>query len=510
MTIERPDFRTPGPSLRVRAANDRPVRGAGAFVLYWMIANRRTSWNHSLDRAVAWARELGRPLLILEALRCGYPWASARLHRFVLQGMADNAAVCARTGVAYHAYVEDRPGAGAGLLESLGGEACVVVTDDFPCFFLPRMVAAAAGRLPVLLEAVDGNGVLPLAAADHAFPTAYAFRRFLQKTLPAHLGAAPRAKPFAGAPLPRLARPPDALARWPAAAAALLAGDAAALAALPIDHGVAPVALAGGAVAAERQLDGFLDQRLARYGEARSLVADDCASGLSPYLHFGHLSAHAVLARVLAREDWSPERLGQRCDGKKEGWWGLSASAESFLDELVTWRELGYVFCHRTTDYDRYESLPAWARATLDQHTADAREHRYTLAEFAAGRTHDPLWNAAQGQLRTTGRMHNYLRMLWGKKVLEWTAHPREALAVLIELNNRYALDGRNPNSYSGIFWCLGRFDRPWAPQRPVFGQIRYMSSANTARKMRVTEYIATYAPAAPPAPDGQQRLFDA
>ena len=147
-------------------------------------------------------------------------------------------------------------------------------------------------------------------------------------------------------------------------------------------------------------------------------------------------------------------------------------------------------------DYDRYESLPAWARATLARHAADPRPHVYTLADFEAARTHDPLWNAAQTHLLREGRIHNYLRMLWGKKVLEWTASPEEALAVLVELNNKYAVDGRDPNSYSGIFWVLGRYDRPWGPERPVFGTVRYMSSQNTLRKLRVRQYLARYGPA--------------
>ena len=175
----------------------------------------------------------------------------------------------------------------------------------------------------------------------------------------------------------------------------------------------------------------------------------------------------------------------------------MSATAESFVDELLTWRELGYNYTWQRDDYDRYESLPAWAIATLERHAADVRDHVYSLEAFAASRTHDPVWNAAQTQLRETGVMQNYLRMLWGKKVLEWTPHPRDAMAILIELNNRYALDGRNPNSYTGISWVLGRYDRPWAPERSVYGVIRYMSSTNTVKKLRMKQYLARWAGAA-------------
>jgi deoxyribodipyrimidine photo-lyase len=161
----------------------------------------------------------------------------------------------------------------------------------------------------------------------------------------------------------------------------------------------------------------------------------------------------------------------------------------------VTWRELGYNMCTRRDDFDRYESLPDWARETLADHAADDRDYVYSLEQFESAQTHDRLWNAAQTQLAQEGRLHNYLRMLWGKKILEWTAAPQDALAVMIELNNKYALDGRDPNSYSGIFWVLGRYDRAWGPERPIFGKIRYMSSENTARKLRVKEYLERYAP---------------
>jgi deoxyribodipyrimidine photo-lyase len=171
----------------------------------------------------------------------------------------------------------------------------------------------------------------------------------------------------------------------------------------------------------------------------------------------------------------------------------MNENAEAFLDQCITWRELGFHFCHYRRDHDRYESLPGWAQKTLARHAGDTREYLYSLEQFDAAATHDSLWNAAQNQLRREGRLHNYLRMLWGKKILEWSSEPREALEIMIELNNRYALDGRDPNSYSGIFWVLGRHDRAWGPERPVFGTVRYMSSKNTARKVPVKQYLEKY-----------------
>jgi deoxyribodipyrimidine photo-lyase len=484
------------PPIRISSVNARPLHPQRDFVLYWMIAARRTEWNFALERAVEHAIELAKPLVVLEALRADYRWASDRLHRFVLEGMRDNARRLAARAVSYHPYVEPAPGAGAGLLEELGRRASVVVTDEFPCFFLPRMVRVAGRRLDVRLEAVDGNGLLPLRAADRSYPTAFAFRRFLQKTLPPHLEQLPAARPLERAGLAGPAALPASVTRaWPACRAVLDDdGELARLVArLPIDHGVAPAPTRGGTLAARRALGRFVDERLAGYADRRNEPEVDGTSGLSPWLHFGHLSVHEVFRRISDAEGWSPGDLSASASGRREGFWGMGRAAEAFLDELVTWREVGYNFSSQRDDYDRYESLPDWAQRTLAEHAGDERPQRYDVRRFEGARTHDPLWNAAQRQLVLEGRIHTYLRMLWGKKILEWSPTPREALATMIELNNKYALDGRDPNSYSGIFWVLGRFDRPWGPERPIFGTVRYMSSENTARKVRVRGYLERY-----------------
>lgn len=510
------------PANRIRTCNAAPIQAERACVLYWMVAFRRTQWNFALDRAIEHARALGKPLLVFESLRAGYRWASDRHHAFILQGTSDNRAACAAAGVTFVAHAERRAGDSAGLLDALARRACVVVTDDYPAFFLPRMIAAAAASLDVRLEAVDSNGLMPLAATDRAFPTAFAFRAFLHRELRPHLEHFPSSDPLdAAADLSGADVDVEVARRWQldvtpstvdgrgrgagthasaAATGGSLPATTEALRDFAIDHTVAPVAARGGAVTASRALDAFLSTRLDAYKEARGVPDEDGASGLSPYLHFGHVSIHDVFSRLMTREGWTTRRLSAKGGGKREGWWNVSAAAESFLDEAITWRELGYVTCHhRPVDYDKYESLPEWAQRTLGAHAGDRREFVYMLDEFARAETHDPLWNAAQRQLVREGIIHNYLRMLWGKKILEWTASPREALDVMLELNNRYALDGRDPNSYSGIFWVLGRYDRPWAPERPVFGTIRYMSSTNTAKKTQVKRYLQKYAAGASP-----------
>jgi len=480
------------PGSRIRSLNRAPIAD-GRYVLYWMVATRRLEWSFALERALEHARALGRPLVILEALRCGHDWASERLHRFVMDGMADHLRRLEGSSILYYPYVEPTAGAGRGLLAALAEQACVVVTDDYPTFFIPRMIAAAASRLSVRLEAVDGNGLLPMRAAGRVFTTAHSFRRHLQKVLPAELGRMPGAHPLRRAPRTGPARLPAAIRRrWPPATPRLLAGP---LGRLPIDHSVAAADLRGGPREARRIWRRFLHERLPRYETGRNDLDREATSGLSAHLHFGHISAQQMVHELLAHQGWSRELLGPKTDGRRQGWWGLAPAAEAFLDQLITWRELGFNICAEREDHERYGSLPDWALRTLADHQDDPRPHRYDLERLAAAGTHDALWNAAQRQLLREGRIHNYLRMLWGKKILEWTRRPREALAVMIELNNRYALDGRDPNSTSGIFWILGRYDRPWGPERPVFGKVRYMSSESARRKLRVAGYLERFAP---------------
>jgi deoxyribodipyrimidine photo-lyase len=484
------------PAERIRAANDAAVRKEGRHVLLWTTAYRRTSWSFALDRAVEWSRELSRPVVVLEALRAGYPHASDRLHAFVLQGMAVASRAYADAGVGYHPYVEPTPGAGRGLLAALAAHACVVVADDSPAFFLPRMLAAAAARLPVRMEAVDSNGLLPVRAATATFPTAHAFRRFLQRELPDRLHAFPSTDPLDAEGIAGGTVPEEVSARWPRATPEVLGATPAALQSLPIDHVVAPVQEASGGRGAGRAvLDAFLADRLARYAD-RSHPDSDSSSGLSPWLHFGHLSPHEVFRAVVRREGWKPSRIGTDWSGKKEGFWGMSPESEAFLDELVTWRELGFNMLSRRPEAAHdFDTLPPWAIRTLEAHAGDPRVPLYDRDTLERGATHDPVWNAAQRELRERGRIHNYLRMLWGKKILQWSASPREALATMLHLNDRWALDGRDPNSASGIFWCLGRYDRPWAPERPVFGVIRYMTSENTVRKLHLKKYLRRFGP---------------
>jgi deoxyribodipyrimidine photo-lyase len=482
------------PAIRIRVLNDSPLRREGDFVLYWMVAQRRLVWNFALQRAVALAAECRRPLLILEAVRADYPLASDRHHAFLLEGMREHEETLRNSGVGYYPYVEPEPDAGSGLLAALIERAVCVVTDDHPGFFYPRMLESAARQVELAMEAVDSCGILPLAQSEKAFARAYDFRRHLQRELSKPLREFPWPEPLRGADLVPFRRELKQIEeRWPRLSSEESIDSL--LSTLPIDHGVARVKdRRGGTKAAQHALRDFLETKLDRYVQDRNQPERRACSRLSAHLHYGHIASHEIFTALAEREAWNFSRVSGQSTGARSGWWGMSEGAEAFLDQLITWRELGFNGARFLKDYREYDSLPDWARATLQEHEDDPRPYRYTLIEFEEARTHDPLWNAAQRQLVREGEIHNYLRMLWGKKILHWSASPREALQVMLELNDKYALDGRDPNSISGIFWVLGRYDRAWGPERAIFGKIRYMSSKNTARKVRVKDYVENHA----------------
>ena len=503
----------PVPPSRICPLTDVAARAGGRYVLYWMIAHRRLRWNFALDRAVELANTYRTPLLILEPLRVGYTHASARFHRFVIDGMRDNDAAVRATdlrpadvqvrdrqpyaqgrGVAYFPYVESSAGAGKGLLATLAEQAAAVVTDDAAHAHYPAMLDAAARQIGTRLEAIDGHGLIPARGTERTFHRAYDFRRYLHENLPFDVEARPQEHPLgtlSAQESPTV--PPAVLRRWAPADPALLKGDDAGLRALPIDHTVTPVALRGGPTAGSRRVDGFVEHKLSSYARLQKHPDEDASSGLSPYLHFGHVGTHQIFAAICSRYEWSPTDVDPARRGKQAGWWSLPEGPEAFLDQLLTWRELGFNACVTRPDVSSFRSLPDWARKTMRMHESDARSYLYTTEQLEAGDTHDEVWNAAQRQLLLDGVVHSYLRMLWGKLIYAWSPNGRRALATMLHLNDKYALDGRDPNSLSGILWVLGRYDRAWGPERPVFGKLRPMTSANALRKLRMRQYLERY-----------------
>ncbi|QEL19796.1 cryptochrome/DNA photolyase family protein [Limnoglobus roseus] len=507
-------------AARVRKLNDTPISAAGEYVLYWCQMFRRLTHNHALDYALRTAKDLKKPLVVYEALKLNYPWATARVHTFILEGMRDNAAAAKEYGLTYWPFVETPGDDGHGLVKKLAADAAIIVTDDYPAFIVPAH-NRAIHKLPVAVHAVDSNSMIPLALLGTAVSAAVHLRSRIHKLFAEAWENRAAVEPDA-ADLPKLHRkPPFPLWHPPADVAKFVRS-------LPVDQSVPALENdTGGATAGRKRLTSFLRNKLARYAEERNLPDSptrNSASGLSPHLHFGHVSIEEVVTKTLRTTgNWTPKDITP--SRSKNDFFCADPNVNSFLDEAITWRDVGYHwhFCrnaeweaggeeqknkswqvgnHRpsfnfeTMDFTHSPNdtldtvLPAWAKATLTKHAADRREFHYTLEQWENAETHDELWNAAQRELVHTGHIHNYLRMLWGKKVLQWSASPEEAYRVLEHLNNKYAIDGRDPNSYSGILWCFGLFDRPWPPEREVFGSVRYMSSENTARKFDLDGYL--------------------
>jgi deoxyribodipyrimidine photo-lyase len=477
----------------------------GICIVYWMIASRRAYYNHSLDHAIELANERNLPLVVVEPLAINHRWANDRIHTFVIQGMLSNKKSFEDSNVTYIPYVETKPKEAKGLLSKWMESADVLVIDDYPSYYSRKVKETAIKMAKCEVHVVDSNGFMATNHTDKKFTTAYSLRRHLHKTITQHMGEFPSAKPLEkAAKLEKIEYSvvKDIFAEsntpitpyeflWRVCEPHSIGENA--LSVLSIDHSVHPIKhVKGGTSEASKKWNDFLNNRLETYGENRNQPELNGSSGLSPYLHFGHISAHQILREIFEKFDWDIMQITPPNDGRRSGWWGLPRDVESFLDQIVTWRDLGFIHCAQDENHHSYDSLPEWAKKTLSEHENDERPYLYTFEQLENCETHDDLWNAAQCQLKNDGIIHNYLRMLWGKKILEWTPNARVAMDYMVALNDKWALDGRDPNTYTGIGWVLGKFDRGWT-ERPVYGKIRYMTSDSTKRKFRTKKYVETY-----------------
>ncbi len=478
---------------RIFERNDNEPDQQEDYVLYWMQINRRFQYNFALEHAVEWANKLGKPLLIFEGLSCDYPWASDRFHHFVMDGMRENLEYAKEHGLNYYSYLEDKTDSGNGLLSSLAENASVVIADEYPVFKVREHNQEIPERLDVRYITVDSNGIVPLGLTDKAPYNAYFFRKIMQRNFKECFKYFPQRRPLDDLENNEKVTLAIEFAKKYPSAEQYLANPNAFIEKLPINHQVGKISMNGSRRAALEKMDEFIQYGLSKYDDKRNDPDEEATSGLSPWLHYGKISSYEIVNTVLEHqpEGWGMGNITFN-KGSAGGFFNGDPNVDSFLDQVITWREVGFHFAHHEPDYDQYDSLPDWALETLEKHKNDPREYIFTLEEFAQSQTHDEIWNAAQTQLREEGVMHNYLRMLWGKKVLEWTPNPETALAYLIELNNRYAVDGRDPNSYSGIFWIFGRFDRAWQ-ERPIYGKTRYMTSESTRRKLKIRQYLDKY-----------------
>jgi deoxyribodipyrimidine photo-lyase len=441
---------------RIAVLNDNPTRD-GAWVLYWMQQSQRAHDNPALEYAVQCANRLDLPILVVFALTDNYPEANLRHYRFMLEGLAETRRLLARRRIG----MTVRKGDPAAVVGALLKQSALLVCDvgytrhqrDWR-----RTVSAAS---PCRTVAVEGDVVVPVKTVS---PKAEYAARTIRPKIHKHLDQ------FL-VPCPRY-RPKRSFADGTADGLDLEDIDAI-LDDLDIDRSVSAVSsfFRGGPQTAKKRLRRFLDRHLHNYDRNRNQPQTDDISGMSPYLHFGQISPVFIALAV------SDAANGSQTD------------RDAYLEELIVRRELAVNFVHYAPDYDRYDCLPAWALKSLAEHAGDRRATIYDRRSLEAARTHDPYWNAAMTEMRDTGFMHNYMRMYWGKKILEWTPTPQEAYATALALNNKYFLDGRDPNSFAGVGWIFGLHDRAWF-EREIFGKVRYLAASGLERKCDIGAYV--------------------
>jgi deoxyribodipyrimidine photo-lyase len=442
-------------NTRLKRLNDRDLR-RGRYVLYWMQQSQRASCNPALEYAIEAANREGLPVLVAFGLMDDYPEANLRHYRFLLEGLHEVAATLVERRIRFVV----RRGAPNDVAVALGADAALVVCDRGYLRHQKAWRGDVALRLPCALVQVEGDAVVPLEVASHkAEAAARTLRPKLHKVWHEYLR--PLKDAAVGAP---------SLGLHIESTVDLSDIDGV-LDGLKLDRSVAPVARFRGSTSeARRRVQEFAEARLDAYADRRSEPAAFHCSQLSPYLHFGQISPVEIALAVR--------------DAKQ----GADADRRAYLEELIVRRELAANFVEFEPRYDDYAGLPGWARATLEAHRSDRRQHIYTRDQLENARTHDRHWNAAMREMRETGYMHNYMRMYWGKKILEWSAEPEAAFRTILHLNNKYFLDGRDANSYANVAWIFGAHDRPW-PERSVFGKVRYMNAQGLERKFDMAAY---------------------
>lgn len=446
------------PRITVRRPG-APLKGSKC-ILYWMQRAQRGLDNPAVDLAVAIGNELGLPVIAYFSVISSFPHANLRHYAFLNQGLADIEEDLAGRNIT---FVVRRPPNNS--LETLLNEvrAAMVIGDENPCREPERWRKVLAKRLRLPFWTVDADVVVPSSLFPKHQYMLHIMRPRLNAALPQYLKPLPNLTADHAWPAPRnFERFPvrnDITQGWRELDRTIK----------PVDH------FTGGTHAALKRLRHFVDHLLPGYDTQRNHPEVDGTSQMSPYLHFGHISPLTVALAV--------------DKALKQG--GVSQTArDSFIDELIGWRELSVNFVKYVPNYDSIECAPEWAQRTLREHASDLRDPIYTLDQLERAETYDELWNAAQLQMVRTGWMHNYLRMYWAKKILEWSANPAKAWEYAVILNDKYELDGRDPNGYSGIAWAIGGVhDRPWF-DRPIFGTIRYMSGASTGKKFDSRRYL--------------------
>jgi deoxyribodipyrimidine photo-lyase len=444
---------------RVLVRRDGAPAQNGTCVVYWMQRAMRILDNPALDVAVEAANLLGVPVVIYFQVIPNYPNANLRHYHFLQQGLRDVAEDAAARELTF--IVRRSPDKLEAFLEEM--HAALLIGDENPCREPERWRGALAKKLRLPFWTVDADVVVPSRVFGRSFVLLHHFRPRLKVELLNYLDPPEHESP---SPHGRLHKRVTQVSL-----AEDITKDFTGL-----DRTAGPVdCFCGGTHSAVRRLGEFVGQELASYEETRNHPETRGTSRLSPYLHFGHIGPLTIARAVKKAVD----------DGRAS-----DTAADRYLEQLIGWRELAVLFVRHEPNYDNWECAAPWARKTLVEHAGDPRPHRYTLKQLERAETGDDLWNAAQREMLASGWMHNYMRMYWAKKILEWAPDPATAFSWAVLLNDRYQLDGRDPNGYAGIAWAIvGKHDRPWF-NRPVFGLVRSMTGTSISKKFDARAYI--------------------
>ncbi|MFP4483322.1 MAG: deoxyribodipyrimidine photo-lyase [Spirochaetaceae bacterium] len=464
-------------SRRLRRLNQQRET-SGAYVAYWMQRSQRGRHNHALEYAIASANERRLPILVFFALTDEYPEAQERHYRFMVEGLSNVRGDLENRGIPFFVL----PGHPPEVAAAVAREARLLVCDRAYLRHLRDWRRTVADAVACPVYEVETDVVVPVEQASRK-------REFAARTIRRKIMSQVNdflVLPEEAAPRHRL----GAEVRKRFAARALdLSDPAEACRTLRIDRTVPEVSrfFRGGTDEGVRLASDFLANRMHRYAKNRNQPKTDDTSHAGMYLHFGQISP---LWLVLEARRRAAEYADSGAEGSTDAaGTAVGESIDSFVEELVVRRELAHNYVFFEGGYDGYDALPPWALTTLAEHAADERPHVYRREELEAADTHDDYWNAAMQEMLTTGYMHNYMRMYWGKKILEWSASPREGFDTALYLNNRYFLDGRDPNSYANVAWVFGLHDRPWQ-ERPIFGKVRIMKASGLERKCDMPGYL--------------------
>lgn len=441
---------------RCHILNEKPERTDAKYVLYWMQQSQRAHFNHALEAAIIKANKLDLPVVVAFGLMDDYPEATERHYAFMLEGLRDVHADLAKRDIQL-VCVRGKPNEAAFRFAK---DAACVVCDRGYLNHLRTWRDAVADQCDVKVVEVESDVVVPVeCASDKQEFAARTIRPKIHRHWNDYLVPLKQTMPKHSSLKLKLDGDVD------------LSDPDTVLSQVKCDRSVkrSPI-FAGGYHEAKKRLDSFIRSRLTNYAEARNEPADGHTSHLSAYLQYGNISPVEIALAVRDADAPRPDR-------------------DTYIEEMIVRRELSHNFTWFCRDYDKYHALPAWAKKTLEKHRSDARDPCYTRTELEEARTHDAYWNAAQMEMVVTGYMHNYMRMYWGKKILEWTNTPEYAHQTTLYLNNRYFVDGLSPNAYGNVGWIYGLHDRPWT-ERPIFGQIRYMNAAGLERKFDIKRYV--------------------